>query len=411
MVCSEGSRAVSARSTVRPPTPLSKTPMGASIGLQDACTGYLEKGIFQEAEAWLGTANRTCEWKAPAIASIPHRPAATLGTSSVPVQSLAVCAACTTPDGSVNVYVIGQAAPPAALKSHVSVAEPRPLPTGSASTSMSVMRPGSKRPEAGRVVWYTSLGPAGVLRIPLIAKLCVPVGIGATCSPSTPLVLQATSPAAVPPVPSGFGSSMMRTVSTCASAQVIAPCAPGANPPALVSASQLTSAVATGCTSTCSSVSPRTVNVCELSKRVKPLVSNAVSVTWYVPSRNGPRSAPMLRLPSLGSMQKNWSGVSTSLATSTWTMCTPACWQVWPAKVQKTCTSPRLGSPHPEERATRAARPAIAVSGARMSFHHPPARQTCVRAFRIQTKGPAAIHPGHGNRTRGPHVWSASVRF
>src|SRR5216683_5404848 len=79
MVCSAGSRAVSARSTVRPPTPLSKTPMGASIGLQDACTGYLEKGIFQEAEAWLGTANRTCEWKAPAIASIPHRPAATLG--------------------------------------------------------------------------------------------------------------------------------------------------------------------------------------------------------------------------------------------------------------------------------------------------------------------------------------------
>src|SRR5229473_1958414 len=240
MVCSEGSRAVSARSTVRPPTPLSKTPMGASIGLQDACTGYLEKGIFQEAEAWLGTANRTCEWKAPAIASIPHRPAATLGTSSVPVQSLAVCAACTTPDGSVNVYVIGQADPPAALKSHVSVAEPRPLPTGSASTSMSVMRPGSKRPEAGRVVWYTSLGPAGVLRIPLIAKLCVPVGIGAAC----------------------------------------APCAPRANPPALVSASQLTSAVATGCTSTCSSVSPWTVNVCELSKRVKPLVSNAVSVTW-----------------------------------------------------------------------------------------------------------------------------------
>src|SRR5712692_11033170 len=102
MVCSEGSRAISARSTVRPPTPLSKTPMGASIGLQDACTGYLEKGIFQEAEAWLGTANRTCAWKAPAIASIPHRPAATLGTSSVPVQSLVVCAACTTPDGSVN---------------------------------------------------------------------------------------------------------------------------------------------------------------------------------------------------------------------------------------------------------------------------------------------------------------------
>src|SRR5229473_2762217 len=31
MVCSAGSRAVSARSTVSPPTPLSKTPMGASI--------------------------------------------------------------------------------------------------------------------------------------------------------------------------------------------------------------------------------------------------------------------------------------------------------------------------------------------------------------------------------------------
>src|SRR5712691_422256 len=222
MVCSAGSRAVSARSTVRPPTPLSKTPMGASIGLQDAWNGYFEKGMIQEAVVWFGNAKRMCAWKAPAVASMPHRPAATFGISSMLVQLLVVCTACTTPEGSVSVYVIGQADPPAALKSQVSVAEPRPVPTGSASTSISVMRPASKRPEAGCVVWYTSRGPAGVLRIPLIAKLCVPVGIGATCAPSTPLVLQATSPAAVPPVPSGFGSSMMRTVSTFASAQVIA---------------------------------------------------------------------------------------------------------------------------------------------------------------------------------------------
>jgi hypothetical protein len=55
--------------------------MGASIRVQDACTGYLEKGIFQGgAEDWLGTAKSTCDWKAPAAASTLHRPEATLNS-------------------------------------------------------------------------------------------------------------------------------------------------------------------------------------------------------------------------------------------------------------------------------------------------------------------------------------------
>src|SRR5712692_667618 len=152
MVCSAGSRAVSARSTVRPPTPLSKTPMGASIGLQDACTGYLEKGIFQEAEAWLGTANRTCDWNAPAVASMPHRPAvAGLGTAMLAVPQSARPGRFA-PVGSVSVYTTGQARL-TALKSQFKVAEPRALPTGSATTSTLESRPSSKRAVAGCMVW------------------------------------------------------------------------------------------------------------------------------------------------------------------------------------------------------------------------------------------------------------------
>src|SRR5713101_7112803 len=152
MVCSEGSRAVSARSTVRPPTPLSKTPMGASIALQDACTGYLEKGIIHDAEDWLGTAKRTCDWNAPAVASMPHSPAvAGLGTGmlAVPQSALPVRFA---PVGSVSVYTTGQAGL-TALKSQFKIAEPRRLPTGSASTSTLESRPSSKRALAGCMVW------------------------------------------------------------------------------------------------------------------------------------------------------------------------------------------------------------------------------------------------------------------
>src|SRR2546425_13379169 len=88
MVCSAGRRAVSARSTVSPPTPLSKTPMGASIRLQDACRSYLEKGIFQEAEDWFGTANRICAWKAPAVASMDHSPDVLGGRETPPQGAL-----------------------------------------------------------------------------------------------------------------------------------------------------------------------------------------------------------------------------------------------------------------------------------------------------------------------------------
>src|SRR5712691_6334567 len=149
MVCSAGSRAVNARSTVRPPTPLSKTPMGASIGLQDAWNGYFEKGMIQEAVVWFGTAKRMCAWKAPAVASMPHRPEATRGSERPWQDALADCLV---PDGSVSVYVTGpgQLAPP---KSQLSVADPSALPTGSASTSTLESRPSSKRAEAGCRVW------------------------------------------------------------------------------------------------------------------------------------------------------------------------------------------------------------------------------------------------------------------
>src|SRR6267143_1007498 len=147
MVCSAGRRAVSARNTVSPPTPLSKTPMGASIRVQDACKAYFEKGMFQDAEDWFGTPKRICARKLPAVASTLHKPAFAPAswTPFVPQGVLPVCFA---PDGSVSVYETGQAGVDG-LKSQLSVAKPSPLPTGSAFTSTLETSPSSNRADAG----------------------------------------------------------------------------------------------------------------------------------------------------------------------------------------------------------------------------------------------------------------------
>src|SRR2546423_14766559 len=148
MVCSAGRRAISARRTVSPPTPLSKTPMGASIRVQDACNGYFEKGMFQDAEDWFGTPKRTCARKLPAVASTLHSPdrGPASWTPLVPQDVLPICFA---PDGSVSVYETGHAALDG-LKSQLSMTlTPSPLPTGAASTSTLESSPSSNRAEAG----------------------------------------------------------------------------------------------------------------------------------------------------------------------------------------------------------------------------------------------------------------------
>src|SRR5438128_6297190 len=144
MVCSSGRRAVSARSTVSPPTPLSKTPMGASIRVQDAWNGYFEKGMIQDAVVWLGTPNRMCAWKAPAVASMPHNPD-TPATRRLWPHMLPLCLF---PLASVSVYATGQGGL-AVPKSQLKVASPPALPTAAASTSTFESRPDSKRAEAG----------------------------------------------------------------------------------------------------------------------------------------------------------------------------------------------------------------------------------------------------------------------
>src|SRR5438128_38753 len=104
------------------------------------------------------------------------------------------------------------------------------------------------------------------------------------------------------------------------------------------------------------------------------------------------------------SWQENWFGVSSSCAMSTWMVWTPAARQELPANVQFTSRFPRAGSPHPDPNTAAAARPAIAVSGARMFLDDPPGRWTSGRPFRIQTNGPPEVHRGHGNRTPAPGV-------
>src|ERR1700730_14730548 len=87
MVFSCGSRAVSARRTVSPPTPLSKTPMGASrVESTEArmqrvrSFRYFENGIEYVALEEFGTPTRNCAETGAvptiAVASIRHNPAA-----------------------------------------------------------------------------------------------------------------------------------------------------------------------------------------------------------------------------------------------------------------------------------------------------------------------------------------------
>jgi hypothetical protein len=67
---------------------------------QDACGGYFVKGIFQEAEDWLGTAKRTWDWSAPEVASMAHKPEV-CEPREAPLQG--ALDDCFFPDGSVSV--------------------------------------------------------------------------------------------------------------------------------------------------------------------------------------------------------------------------------------------------------------------------------------------------------------------
>ncbi len=60
--------------------------------------------MIQEAVVWFGTAKRMCAWKAPAVASMPHRPEKSFGTVTVvgDPQGRLTAGRCV-PDGSVSV--------------------------------------------------------------------------------------------------------------------------------------------------------------------------------------------------------------------------------------------------------------------------------------------------------------------
>src|SRR5713101_803525 len=168
----------------------------------------------------------------------------------------------------------------------------------------------------------------------------MPAGMGDTCAPSTPFVSQATSPAGVPPVPSGLGSNAMLTTSTCASAQVMAPSEPSANPPPLANASQLTSAVAkVGCesgklTRTLVSALSATLTCMFGSQYAGCAPRTPTRSTLCVPGESGemdvPSTPPELHATSTLPAWSRISAPSTLMRTDV----TPACAQLSPPKVQ-----------------------------------------------------------------------------
>src|SRR5216684_3238914 len=237
--------------------------------------------------------------------------------------------------------------------------------------------------------------------MPTRSTRCAPGDRGEMDVPSTPPALQATSTLPAWSVMS-TPSTLMRTEVTPACAQV--------SPPKVQS--REIDPPGTLCTSIWKTLSPRcTVMSCCVWYRIAPFASSPEMVKVYVPAKKVPSGAAPPAMAPPPRSQENWLGLSSSCAMSIWMVWTPAARHDWPPNVQFTRMVPRAGSPHPDPSAATAARPANAVNGARMFPDHPPARLTCGRAFLIQTDGPAAPHPGHGNRTRRPHVSSEVVRF